>query len=217
VRAEQVFSALRLADPEATLQRVFDRLVTVDERSTRQSAERRLFAHDPEAERLIDAFVEARLFTSDKGQIEVAHEALLREWKLLAEWIARTKDDRGQLRLVEREAEEWDKRGRTFLPSAERLQPLYAVLDRLGLTKDDLSPLLRDYLYPQRMLLRELDKPETDEKRRLRIGDDLDLLGDSREGIGVRDGVGYGMVTCCGIARPGEDKDGWDRNWAADY
>ncbi|HUN10058.1 MAG TPA: SUMF1/EgtB/PvdO family nonheme iron enzyme [Aggregatilineales bacterium] len=188
-RAEQVFMALRLPEPEKTLQRVFHALVTVDERSTRQSAERGLFAHDAEAARLIDAFVEARLFTSDKGTIEVAHEALLREWKLLAEWIARTKDDRGQLRLVEREAEEWDKRGRTFLPSAERLKPLYAVLNGLGLTQADLSPLLRDYLYPQRMLLAELEKPETDEKRRLRIGDDLDLLGDPREGIGVRAGV----------------------------
>jgi len=39
------------------------------------------------------------------------------------------------------------------------------------------------------MLLAELEKPETDEKRRLRIGDDLDLLGDPREGIGVRAGV----------------------------
>lgn len=188
-RAEQVFSALRLTDPEKTLQRVFHALVTVDERSTRQSAERRLFAHDAEAERLIDAFVEARLFTSDKGYIEVAHEALLREWKLLAEWIASTKDDRGQLRLVEREAEEWDKLGRIFLPSAERLQPLYAVLDRLGLMKDDLPPLLRDYLYPQQMLLAELNQPKMDEKRRMRIGDDLDLLGDPRAGVGVRDGV----------------------------
>lgn len=188
-RAEQIFSALRLADPEKTLQRVFDALVTVDERSTRQSAERRLFAHDAEAERLIDAFVEARLFTSDRGHIEVAHEALLREWKLLADWIARTKDDRGQLRLAEREAAEWDRRGRDFLPSAGRLQPLYAVLDRLGLTKDDLSPVLRDYLYPQALLLAELEKPETPEARRLRIGDDLDLLGDPRAGVGVKDGV----------------------------
>jgi len=188
-RAEQVFSALKLAEPERTLQRVFHALVTVDERSTRQTAYRTEFAGDAEAERLIDAFINARLLTSDTGQLEVAHEALLREWSMLAEWITRTKDDRGQLRLVEREAEEWDKRGRKFLPSAERLQPLYAVLDRLGLTSDDLRPVLRDYLYPQAMLLAELEKPETDEKRRLRIGDDLDLLGDPRQGIGVSEGL----------------------------
>jgi formylglycine-generating enzyme required for sulfatase activity len=188
-RAEQVFSALRLTAPEKTLQRVFHALVTVDERSTRISAERQLFAHDPQAERLIDAFIEARLFTSDKGYIEVAHEALLREWKLLAEWIARTKDDRSQLRLAEREAEEWNKRGRTFVPTAARLQPLYAVLERLELTKDDLSPVLRDYLYPQAILLVESENPNTTDQRRLRIGDDLALLGDPRAGIGVKDGI----------------------------
>lgn len=184
-RAGQVFDKLGLAEPEKTMQRVFHALVTVDDRSTRQTAARDQFADDDEAERLIDAFVNARLFISDKGQLEVAHEALLREWPLLGEWITRTKDDRGQLRLVEREADEWEKRGRTFLPTAERLQPIYTVLQRLGLNKDDLSPVLRDYLYPQAMLLAELEKPETDEKRRLRIGDDLDLLGDPRPGVGV--------------------------------
>jgi very-short-patch-repair endonuclease len=188
-RAEQVFSALRLTDPEKTLQRVFHALVTVDERSTRQSAERRLFAHDAEAERLIDAFIEARLFTSDSGTIEVAHEALLREWKLLADWIERTKDDRSQLRLIEREADIWQREGRSYLLSAERLLPVYAALTRLDRDKQSLSPILRDFLYPQAMLLAELEKAETDEKRRLRIGDDLDLLGDPREGVGVKAGL----------------------------
>ncbi|MBK8025145.1 MAG: formylglycine-generating enzyme family protein [Chloroflexi bacterium] len=129
------------------------------------------------------------MFTSDKGQLDVAHEALLREWPMLAEWITRTKDDRGQLRLVEREAEEWDKRGRGFVPPPERLQPIYTVLQRLNVTKSELRPVLRDYLYPQAMLLAELDRPETDERRRLRIGDDLDLLDDPREGVGVKEGM----------------------------
>ncbi len=188
-RAEQVFTALRLTDPDKTLQRVFHALVTVDERSTRQRAERRLIAQDADAERLIEAFVEARLFLSDKGTIEVAHEALLREWKLLADWIERTKDDRSQLRLIEREADIWQREGRSYLLSAERLLPVYAVLTRLDRDKQSLSPILRDFLYPQAMLLAELEKPETSEKRRLRIGDDLDLLGDPREGVGVKASV----------------------------
>lgn len=189
VSAEAVFRDLKLPDPEQTLQRVFLALVSVDERSTRQIAQRRQFAGDADAERLIAAFVDARLLIADKGDLEVAHEALLREWKTLADWIARTKDDRSQFRLVEREAAIWDREGRRYLLSAERLLPIYAVLDRLGIVKEALTPTMRDFLYPQAMLLAELEKPGTSETRRLRIGDDLAQLGDPRQGVGVVDGV----------------------------
>lgn len=187
-RAEQVFMALRLPDPEKTLQRVFHALVSVDERSTRQSAERRLFASDSEAMRLIDAFVEARLFISDKGTIEVSHEALLREWKPLADWIERTKDDRSQFRLLEREADIWQREGRSYFLSAERLLPIYAVLARLDRDMESLDPILHDFLYPQALLLQELENSQTSDQRRVRIGDDLALLGDPRDGVGVTDG-----------------------------
>jgi hypothetical protein len=185
VSAEEEFRKLELAEPEKTLQRVFHALVSVDERSTRQTARRERFAGDADANRLIDAFTKARLLTSDKGELDVAHEALLREWKTLADWIERTKDDRSQLRLVEREADIWQREGRSYLLSAERLLPIYAVLARLDRDKESLSPTLRDFLYPQAMLLAELNKPETSHQRRLRIGDDLALLGDSRPGVGV--------------------------------
>lgn len=189
VSAEEEFRKLKLAEPEKTLQRVFHALVSVDERSTRQIAKRGSFAGDADANRLIDAFITARLLIADKDQLEVAHEALLREWKTLADWIERTKDDRSQFRLVEREADIWQREGRSYLLSAERLLPIYAVLARLGRDKDSLSPVLRDFLYPQTMLLEELATPATSHQRRLRIGDDLALLGDPRPGIGVKDGI----------------------------
>jgi formylglycine-generating enzyme required for sulfatase activity len=39
------------------------------------------------------------------------------------------------------------------------------------------------------MLLKELENPATSEQRRLRIGDDLALLGDPRPGVGLKEGV----------------------------
>ena len=189
VTAEEEFRKLKLAEPEKTLQRVFHALVSVDERSTRQIAKRGSFAGDTDANWLIDAFITARLLIADQDQLEVAHEALLREWKTLADWIERTKDDRSQFRLVEREAEIWQREGHSYLLSAERLLPIYAVLVRLERDKEFLRPILRDFLYPQTMLLEELKNPATSHQRRLRIGDDLALLGDPRPGVGVKDGV----------------------------
>ncbi len=185
VRAEAEFARLKLADADKTFGRVFHALVSVDERSTRLVARRESFAGDADALRLIDAFVNARLFSADQGTFEVSHEALLREWQALAEWIARTKDDRGQIRLVEREAQAWHKGGRAYLSSAERLLPLYEALARLDISKETLDPLTRDFLYPQAVLLAELENPQTPETRRLRIGDDLALLGDPRPGVGL--------------------------------
>ncbi len=192
-RAEQIFKALRLTDPEKTLQRVFHALVTVDERSTRQSAERRLFTHDPEAERLIDAFVEARLFTSDKGYIEVAHEALLREWTLLAEWIARSREQRMMIARMQREAGIWQERGKPdhLRPNAETLKDFQEACGALGIDPRSLG--IEDFIEPeQHRLLRELEalpRDDTSHERRRDIGDRLAVIGDTRDGVGVKEGV----------------------------
>jgi WD40 repeat protein/DNA-binding SARP family transcriptional activator len=57
--------------------------------------------------RVIELFTERRLLTVDAGSVEVAHEALLREWPRLRGWI---EDDREGLRIhrgVTAAAEEW--------------------------------------------------------------------------------------------------------------
>lgn len=68
---------------------------------------------------VIDRLVEARLITVDDDGVELAHEALVREWPRLGEWLA---EDRDRLRLereVTRRADEWDRIGR---PDSELLR-----------------------------------------------------------------------------------------------
>ena len=67
---------------------------------------------DPEARPLIESVLHtlaaARLLTLSEGQVEVAHEALIREWPVLRRWLA---EDRENLRLHHRlteAAEAWE-------------------------------------------------------------------------------------------------------------
>ena len=190
--SEAVYQSL----PESaqdTLGQVFLPLVNIDEETgepTRRRAPLADIIADPNAKTLVDAFVDNGLLQRGRDgecrYLEVTHEALLRSWDTLVTWIAHTRDDLRLLRQIDREATDWHESGREYLLTAERLKPVHDAIARL---EYELNPVTYDFVYPQAMLLAELDKPETDEKRRLRIGDDLDLLGDPREGIGVVDGV----------------------------
>jgi hypothetical protein len=112
IRAENTFAGLSVSAQEA-LPAVFSQLVGVDVRGepTRRRVLRQQLATIPDALRLIDTFIEARLLLTERNEhdaptIEVAHEALLREWTRLRNWIGSVEAD---LRL------------RTQLESAARL------------------------------------------------------------------------------------------------
>jgi hypothetical protein len=110
-RAQATFDRL----PQAVRDRlhtVFGHLVVVDEHgvATRARAACQDVANAPDANELIDAFLGARLLVTDRGigdatTIEVAHEALLREWPTLADWIITRADDLRLRRQVEATAE----------------------------------------------------------------------------------------------------------------
>ena len=79
---------------------------------------------------MLDAFGSRRLLTFDRDTtsrgptVEVAHEAILREWERLAGWID---DDRGDLlirRRIDSAAREWDEAGRepSYLIAGARLE-----------------------------------------------------------------------------------------------
>lgn len=90
--AEMVHAALtpeQLAIERGTLLR----LVRVRDgvADTRQPADRHGFAAPPESE-VVAAYVEARLLTSDRGQLQLAHEALLTAWPRLRSWLEADRD-----------------------------------------------------------------------------------------------------------------------------
>jgi len=68
---------------------------------------------------LLDQLAAARLITVHEGSIEVAHEALIRQWPRLREWLDESRDELRLEREVTRRAEEWDRLGR---PDAELLR-----------------------------------------------------------------------------------------------
>jgi WD40 repeat protein/DNA-binding SARP family transcriptional activator/energy-coupling factor transporter ATP-binding protein EcfA2 len=63
--------------------------------------------HGADSERVFELFADRRLLTVSAGSVELAHEALLREWPRLAGWI---EEDRAGLRIsrnLTSAAEEW--------------------------------------------------------------------------------------------------------------
>ncbi len=63
-------------------------------------------------QRVLDKLVAERLVRMSDDQVEVAHEALIRNWPLFVTWIERQQADLLELRRFEALAEEWERFGR---------------------------------------------------------------------------------------------------------
>ncbi|MCC6861614.1 MAG: SUMF1/EgtB/PvdO family nonheme iron enzyme [Bryobacterales bacterium] len=202
-RADATLAALG-GGGSAALERVFARLVRVspEDVPTRRRERRSAWENDPEARKLVDAFEKARLLVADRAGpaaddpvVEVAHEALLREWPRLARWIDQRRD---AFRLAERvrtEARAWmegDPNWRDRRPWATHvIENARAQLAQAGL----LESLLQDPQVARLLtsevewILEELHWNTTTHIRCRDIGQRLAELGDPRPGIGVKNGA----------------------------
>jgi WD40 repeat protein len=61
---------------------------------------------------VLAALADDRLVTIGEGEVEVAHEALLREWPRLRDWLAEDAEGRRVHRHLADAANDWDERGR---------------------------------------------------------------------------------------------------------
>ena len=194
--AEDTFQRLE-SGAQAELVHVFRELVQVDERgvATRQRASLPALGDSPAARELIDRFVDARLLVREPGEdglpvVEVAHEALFRNWPRLKQWIQDTADDHRLRRQITQLAAYWqshDRKAEHRWPD-ERVVEVVAMREHLKLEPKDFTALERDFLGPldrQRMLA-ALDDPATSHEQRAIIGVRLSLLGDPRPGVGLR-------------------------------
>lgn len=187
-------------DKTRALQSVFTRLVSInqDDAPTRKRALRSAWNGDPLGSRFVDAFVRARLLVAGDEHdavIEVAHEALLREWPLLAEWIDQRREGFRFADSIRAEAKAWMAGD----PTRHKRRPLAPeVIDErrkkladAGLLEDLLrDPAVASLLTPEvDWILQELEWPETTHQRRRDIGQRLAELGDPRQGVAVIDGV----------------------------
>jgi DNA-binding SARP family transcriptional activator/WD40 repeat protein len=68
--------------------------------------------HDEDVARVLEVLTERRLLTMSTSSVEVAHEALLREWPRLRGWLDDDAQGRRTHRRLTDAARDWDERGR---------------------------------------------------------------------------------------------------------
>src|SRR5919202_885932 len=142
-RAEQGYAALSAAERTEARQ-LFLRLVAPGEgvEDTRRRVllpELQSAARDAAVlQRVLDRYGQYRLLTFDRDllaggpTVEVAHEALLREWPRLAEWLAASRERLLVQRRLLASAAEWQRSGReaSFLASGARLAQFADLADQ---------------------------------------------------------------------------------------
>jgi len=141
-RAEEVFAGLDKASRDTSRQ-LFLRLVTLGE--SVEDTRRRVLRSEIESfteqenkkslrsskgiELVLEAFTRSRLLTIDRDPltrvptVEIAHEALIRSWKRLRDWLTESREDLRILRQLTRAAKEWEnaRRDPSFLATGMRL------------------------------------------------------------------------------------------------
>jgi WD40 repeat protein/class 3 adenylate cyclase len=155
---------------------LFMRLVTPapDGEAVRQRIDPSSVMTDGDHRDVVDAFVRTRLVVAGDDGLEVAHEALVREWPRLRSWL---EEDREGLRLLghlRTSAHEWDRRGRdpAELQRGARLAATLDWVDAADLALDDVE---RRYLDASRAAeeaeleaARDRARRDARSKRRLR-------------------------------------------------
>ncbi|HET6770584.1 MAG TPA: BTAD domain-containing putative transcriptional regulator [Actinomycetota bacterium] len=156
-RAEALFDRLNRAGKDAVRQ-LFLRLITLSEGEAPDTRKRvpraELMSLDLDREALesvIETFGARRLLSFDRDPgtrgptVEMAHEAMLREWNRLREWVEDAREDLRVGRQLSASAREWGEAGRdsSFLITGPRLDQLETWSTRSGLS---LTPQERDFL-----------------------------------------------------------------------
>jgi WD40 repeat protein/DNA-binding SARP family transcriptional activator/ABC-type branched-subunit amino acid transport system substrate-binding protein len=149
--AESVFSARLTPEQQAIARRVFLRVTELGEgtQDTRRRAAigELIGRHDGDGEvrQVLHALADARLITVNETSVEVAHEALIREWPRLRDWLNQDRESLRIHRQLTRAAEEWERLGRDEggLYRAARLnQAVGWAAEQQG----ELSPLEDEFL-----------------------------------------------------------------------
>ncbi len=130
---------------------------------------------------VLETLVHARLITTGKdGEIEVAHEALIRRWPMLREWL---EDNRGRLRFerqLTRDALHWDELARDdgSLYRGVRLAQAVELVENGGVKLNTLSTdflsasrelVEREKLIEENRLQRELEREHRLKQRNLML------------------------------------------------
>jgi WD40 repeat protein len=122
---------------------------------------------NPDVGAVLDTLIEARLLIADDGTVEVAHEALLREWPRLEAWLD---EDRAGRRLREHltdQAKEWERSGKEAGDLYRGLR-LSSALDWTADHARELNDLEREFLSEGRVASERETERQQRTTRRLR-------------------------------------------------
>jgi WD40 repeat protein/DNA-binding SARP family transcriptional activator len=104
---------------------------------------------DQDAAAALATFVDSRLVSSDQGAVEVAHEALLREWPRLRAWLEEDAEGRRLHQHLIHAARDWEAGGRDP-GELYRGARLASTLDWARPHEGELNELERDFLAESR-------------------------------------------------------------------
>ena len=149
--AERTYAALPSDEHRRRARSLFVRLIDpgLSEQDTmrRRAALTEFALADPAATHLlqgtVDTFIAARLLTTNEiagtTTIEVSHEALIREWRRLAEWIGEAREDLYLLQAIREDAAEWQRYQQSIdrLYRGTQLAEALAWRDRSLLSRDE--------------------------------------------------------------------------------
>lgn len=190
-RAEELYGSMTDEGQEAARQ-MFLRLVTLGEgaEDTRRRAlqsELLSIGNDQEEMSLaIDAFGRYRLLTFDHDKqsrtatVEVAHEALIRQWKRLRGWLDESRSDLRTQRRINAAAREWinAKRDASFLARGFRLEQFESWANTTSLALNDIEADYVTASIDQRERLQEAEetRKQREEELEKRSQDRLRIL-----------------------------------------
>lgn len=119
----------------------------------------------PDVGEVVEAMSRGRLLTVSDGSVEVAHEALFREWPRLRTWLAEDASGRAIQRRLAVAAAEWEAEGRepSALWSGTRLATGLEVAES---RPEELTPVEQDFLHAGRDAM-DADRRAAEERARV--------------------------------------------------
>jgi WD40 repeat protein len=153
--AESVFSDHLSLEQQVIARNVFLRLTGVGKVDEVSDTRRRVSFDEliptpedgPAVRAVLTILADARLITTDEDSVEVAHEALIREWPTLRSWLDENREGLRLHRHLTLAAQEWERRrrDRAELYRGVRLAQALAWAEQPGNTKA-LNQLEREFL-----------------------------------------------------------------------
>jgi WD40 repeat protein/class 3 adenylate cyclase len=122
---------------------------------------------------LLNKLADARLITLGEQTVEVAHEALIREWPALREWLNQNRESLRLHRRLTEAAQEWEllERDASLLYRGSRLAQ---AREWAAANPDSLNTLERDFLSAsQRWAAQEQEEREEQQRRELAAAREL--------------------------------------------